>query len=264
MVTWQSQISAVGADAGLPMIVNVARWHEAPIGCAVSGRVLVLDKTVAFAGIRRRRCVLGVNGHGLCGAGRADEAATEGQHEGASVLVAEGAVQQEIAGGVDGNKKVEDVAQAEKQSFFVSIAARGLENFVDQRGGCWQLTNEEHHHHGDQSDCDADLVMSCPILTLARLSCHGPAKILTLAHRLYEERVEDDEQRQRQQDKYDAGEPVIDALVSFIVAQVAEHDFWTADIGHRIDGLHQSPFKWCRHRRSEADDVHGHNNTTGP
>ena len=67
---------------------------------------------MAFAGIRRRRCVLGVNGHGLCGAGRADEAATEGQHEGASVLVAEGAVQQEIAGGVDGNKKVEDVAQA--------------------------------------------------------------------------------------------------------------------------------------------------------
>lgn len=40
------------------------------------------------------------------------DAATKGAHKSASVLVAEGAVEQEITSGIDGHETIEDVAKS--------------------------------------------------------------------------------------------------------------------------------------------------------
>lgn len=45
------------------------------------------------------------------------QAGAEGQHEGAAVLVAHHAVQQEVTGGIHGRQEVEDVPQTQHDGF---------------------------------------------------------------------------------------------------------------------------------------------------
>lgn len=78
-----------------------------------------------------------------------------------------------------------------------------MKNVVNERRRRRELAHQEHDDDGDQRDGDADFVGGSPFLTVRpddRLPLrHDLAKLLTLAHRMDQERIEDDEQRQWQQ-----------------------------------------------------------------
>jgi len=118
-----------------------------------------------------------------------------------------------------------------------------VEYLVNESGGGGQLTNEEHDDDCDESDRDTYLVGSGAFLAIAGRMGHQKAELLALTHRLDEERVEDDEQRQRQQRESDAGEPVINLLVDVVVTQAAVRHVQQRHVRHRVDDLDDSPLE---------------------
>lgn len=79
-----------------------------------------------------------------------------------------------------------------------------MKNVVNERRRRRELAHQEHDDDGDQRDGDADFVGGSAFLTVRpsddRLALrHYLTKFLTLAHRMDQERIEDDEQRQWQQ-----------------------------------------------------------------
>ena len=120
----------------------------------------------------------------MCGTGWLVEAAKEGQHESSSVLVAESAVQNEIAGRVQSNQTVENVSKSPEYGLFVWSQFCYVEYlFVDQGGGRWQLTKDEHDDDGDK--CARDFKFACSVLiilfSLLLLSSHSSVKMFTLS-----------------------------------------------------------------------------------
>ena len=130
-------------------------------------------------------------------------------------------------------------------------------NLIDESSSGGQLADEEHDDDGDEGDGDADLVGGGALLAIAGRMGHENAQFLALTHRLDEERVENDEQRQRQQREGDAGEPVVNLLVDLVVAQAAVGHVQDGAVGRRVDQLHHGPLERRRQRRREADQVDG-------
>lgn len=140
--------------------------------------------------------------HRVHGTRRPVEAPAEREHERAPVLVAERAIEQKVARGVERHEEIENVAEGSEQRVGVRIRLRLVEDLVDERGRSGRLANEKHHDDGDERDGDADLVGGGPLFAVASHPLalgHRLAQLLAPAHRLDEERVEDDEQRQRKQ-----------------------------------------------------------------
>ena len=99
----------------------------------------------------------------MCGTGwLMVEAAKEGQHESSSVLVAESAVQNEIAGRVQSNQTVENVSKSPEDGLFVWSQFRYVEYLVDQGGGRGQLANDDD----DDDDDDVLVILSSPVVAL--------------------------------------------------------------------------------------------------
>ena len=130
-------------------------------------------------------------------------------------------------------------------------------NLIDECGSGGQLANEEHDDDSDESDGDADLVGSGALLAIAGRVGHQNAEFLALTHRLDEKRIEDDEQREWQQRERDAGEPVVNFLVDFVVAQTAVGHVQQRHVRHRVDQLHHGPLERRRQRCRETDQVDG-------
>ena len=119
----------------------------------------------------------------MCGTGWLVEAAKEGQHESSSVLVAESAVQNEIAGRVQSNQTVENVSKSPENGIFVWSQFCYVEYLVDQGGGRGQLANDEHDNDGDECARDFQFACSCLLFPLRDilLSSHSSVEMLTLA-----------------------------------------------------------------------------------
>lgn len=194
------RVSIVLGDANgrLSIVVDVIGHHHGVVllllvisaACASAGGVVDVD--------------LGEKGHGVDGTGRPIKTSAKRPHKSPPVFVAEGAVEQEITGGVDRDEAIENIAQGPENGLFVRLRFRFVKDFVDEGGGRRQLADQEHDDDSDQSHRDADLVGGGPFLAVARSAdCltlgHYLTKFLTLTHRLDQERVKDDEQRQRQQ-----------------------------------------------------------------
>lgn len=158
---------------------------------AITSAVVMITVMVAVIDLSEER-------HGMDGTGRPVQTSAECQHKSATVFIAERTIEDEITGGVDRHQAVEYVAQRPENGLLVRLRFRFVEDFVDERGGRRQLAHQEHDHDGNQRDGDADLVGRRPLLSIAaddRLALrHHLAQFLTLAHRVNQERIEDDEQ----------------------------------------------------------------------
>jgi hypothetical protein len=131
------------------------------------------------------------------------ETSAKGAHKSPSVFVAKSAVEQEIASSVNGHETIENISKCSQNGLFVRLRRWIVKNVVNERGSRGQLTNQEHDDDGNQRDGDADLVRSSAFLPIGpddRLTMsHHLSNFLTLTHRMNQERIKHNEQRQWQQ-----------------------------------------------------------------
>jgi hypothetical protein len=100
--------------------------------------------------------------------------------EGAPVLVAQRAVQQEVARGVHRHQQVENVAQAAHQVVLVRVGLRVVgQRRVDQRHRRRNLADQKQHHHGDQRHCDFVLLLRVVLVAVVAVTLRLNMQIRT-------------------------------------------------------------------------------------
>lgn len=85
-------------------------------------------------------------------------ARAEHVNEGAPVLLREKAVEDKVAGRIDGHEKVEDVGEARYEGHLVGVALGLAKDRIDENAGGRRLAEDEENDHGDEHDGDANLL----------------------------------------------------------------------------------------------------------